>query len=149
MIIQDLQYDFDDELSLKSFSNQNFSEAEDIFSGKNIYGSVFYNEVPDSKIFPKGMKGVTFVNCNMDNLIIPEGNEVIYTNGLSQKRFENQNDGNDWLIDENNEPVKPVNHKIFTKLGLPMPDPIDIPEERVSGRAVDLIKVAEEANQAI
>jgi hypothetical protein len=52
-----------------------------------------------------------------------------------------QNDGNDWLIDKDNKPIMPFNHKIFTKFNLPMPKPEDIPLEKAK-EAIDLVAIA-------
>ena len=142
MRIANLSYDFDDKLSLQNFSNMNFTESRVKFSGKAIYGTLFYNETPDSSIFPPGTTGMTLVNCNVDNLILPLDTVVIFNNGLQRKRFKVQNDGNDWIIDDNNLPVKPLGHKLFMKLGLPVPDPTDIPLKK-SPEIIDLIKVAQ------
>ena len=68
-----------------------------------IRGSCFSQEKPDTRIFPSDMVGVTFINCNLDNCIIPEGNFII---DCSQKKFKVQSDGKDWILDENYKPVE-------------------------------------------
>ena len=106
-----------------------------------VYASSFYQEgFLDAQVFPKDMKGVTFINCNLDNCFIPEGNIVI---GGTQKRIMVQNDLNDWILDEDNNPVKPVDHQYFEKFGLEVPKPEDIPETKCES-CIDLRKVAEE-----
>lgn len=52
--------------------------------------------------------------------------------GCSRIRHKVQNDLNDWLIDKDNKPTMPVDHKLYTKLGLPIPDPKDIPATKQS-----------------
>jgi hypothetical protein len=143
MRIPELEFDFDDELSLKVFTNNNFAEQAISFSNKAIYGSCFLQETPDSNIFPEGMTNVTFVNCNLDNVVIPDGCTVINTNGAEAQRFAVQNDLNDWIIDSKNAPVAPVDYKFYEKKGLPVPDPKDIPAQKVS-EPVDLLKAAEQ-----
>lgn len=118
----------------------NKGSPEKISDGINVYATVFSMENPDSQVFRKDIKGVTFYNCNLDNCIVPEGNTVV---GGSQRRFKVQNDGNDWLIDELNNPLLPIDHKMFTKFRLPMPDPKDIPVQKVI-EIINLKKVAEE-----
>ncbi len=150
MKIPELDYNFDDELSLKDFFNKDLSKSGIDFNDKFIYGTSFGNESPDFETFPKGMTGVTFVNCNLDIIIIPKGNTYIYTNGLSKRRLKVQNDLNYWLIDEDDNPIKIADFKIFDKLGLPLPDPKDIPKEQLS-EYINLVKVAQDlkSNQEI
>lgn len=62
-----------------------------------------------------------------------------------QDRYEAQNDGNDWHINENNEPIEIIGAEIFDKLGLERPKPEDLPDFATK-RPVDWIKVAKEAD---
>ena len=62
-------------------------------------------ETPDTKLFNDDMTGVTFVEGNLDNVFIPDGNTVI---GASQKRFKVQEDGFDWLIDAEGKPIERI-----------------------------------------
>ena len=112
----------------------------DIADNQVVYGSCYSQETPNSVIFRPDMTGVTFRNCNLMNVLIPPGNTVI---DCQTQRFKVQNDHNDWMIDALDKPVLPLNHKIFTKRGLPMPDPKDIPAVK-SPERVDLVKAAEE-----
>lgn len=130
----EIQYDCSDEFSFKDFTGRANLNPLGV-----VYGSCFSQETPDSHIFPDNITGVTFIKCNLDNVFIPQGNTVI---DCWQRRFKVQDDLNDWLIGTDNKPTMPFNHKIFTKLGLPMPLPKDIPPPKVSER-IDLIKVAE------
>lgn len=134
------EYNINDEFSFKDFAGKPAKHHyENMPSNIVIYGSCFSQETPDIHIFPENLTGVTFIKCNLENVFIPIGNTII---DCSQRRFFVQNDKNDWLIDINNNPTMPTNHKYFTKLGLPMPLPKDIPITKVD-EAVDLIKVAE------
>lgn len=134
----DYPYDFSEKYSYGDFTGHCLAERDDM-DGIAIYGSCFSQEVPDTESLPKGLNGVTFVACNLDNVLIPPGNTVI---DCSQKRFQVQNDGNDWLIDDKGMPEKPVNYRMFEKLALPMPKPEDIPAEKQAER-VDLKTIAE------
>lgn len=139
--LDEVNYEVDDELSFRVFNGWEFlSRPEYDFKGKTIYASSFYNETPDYQVFPEDMKGAIFIKCNLDNVLIPEGNTLIQ---CSQRRFKVQNDLNDWLVDEADVAILPVGHEVFTKLDLPMPDPKDIPTEKVVD-PIDLRKVAEE-----
>ena len=128
------EYNLNDDYSFKDFTGRSNLEVSGI-----IYGSCFSQEIPDNHIFPDNMTGVTFIKCNLDNVFIPAGNTII---DCSQRIFFVQNDKNDWLINELNLPIMPVNHKYFTKFGLPMPLPEDIPIVKAE-EPIDLIKVAE------
>ncbi len=123
--------------SRKDFTGQNLTERTDM-SGQTITGSCFSQEVPDTVVFPAAMSGVTFINCNLDNCFIPEGNTV---EGGSTRRFEMQNDLNDWEIDESGDPVRLVNYRYFEKMGLDQPLPEDIPDELLD-EAVDYMDPA-------
>ncbi len=128
------KYNCSDEFSFKDFTGRSNLEVLGI-----IYGSCFSQEIPDSRIFPDTMTGVTFIKCNLDNVFIPNGNTVI---DCSQRRFKVQNDLNDWITDDKGVPTEPINAKVFIKLELPMPETVDIPTYQVDTR-IDLIKVAE------
>lgn len=133
------EYDIDDELSFKNFTGFEFySRPEYDFSNKIVYQTCFSQETPDSDIF-KDVRGATFIKCNMDNVLIPDGNTVI---DCWQRRYKVQNDLNDWLVDTTDKPTMPIDHKIFTKFGLPIPDPKDIPADKVE-KVIDLRKEAE------
>ncbi len=110
------------EMSQKDFTGKDLKDMD--LNGRVIYASCFSQEIPDSEIFPQDMVGVTFLNCNLDNCVIPEGNLVL---GGSNRRFEAQTDGNDWEIDENFEPTRPLDWERYEKFGLPMPSPDDLP----------------------
>lgn len=102
---------YNDEWSFKILMNQ---YALDIPDGIVIYRSSFYWEQPDSKPFRDDMRGVTFVNCNLDNLIIPNGNTVI---GGSQRKFKAQADGEDWIVNDQKQPLEPLNKERFIAEG--------------------------------
>lgn len=70
-----------------------------------IVCSCFSQQKPDTVIFPEEMTGVTFINCNLDNVLIPPGNTV---EGGLHRRYLTLEDGTDWIIDENNNPVEPL-----------------------------------------
>lgn len=122
--------------SRKDFTGRTLVEATDL-NGQTIRGSCFSQEVPDSHIFPEDMTGVTFINCNLDNVFIPDGNTL---QDCSNRRFEAQNDLNDWEIDHNDDPVKLVNSLILDKLGIEQPTPDLIPDEPVT-EPVDYIEI--------
>lgn len=132
-----IEIEYDDEWSFKNFVNQDLHHLTQIHD-VIIYSSQFYWEKPDSNPFPSWAKNLTFIKCNLDNIIIPNDSVVIQ---CSQKRFESQNDLNDWEIDSDDNPVRPVIYQVFEKLGLDIPHPDDIPEEPVTA-PIDLLKIA-------
>lgn len=123
-------------------SRQDFTGVAfvDITDGAYVYGACFSQETPDSKIFRANMRNVTFRNCNLMNVHIPQPNNNTVID-CQVDTFKAQNDGNDWIVDNLGAPVKPLMHTVFTKLGLPMPLARDIPAERVE-KLVDLIAEA-------
>lgn len=119
--------------SRKDFTGRNLTERTDM-DGLTIYGSCFSQEIPDTRCFPEDLRGVTFISCNLDNCYIPPGNNI---EGGTHERYQVQNDLNDWLIDENNIPLACMDYLYFYKMGLPHPNPADIPDAAVSER-IDL-----------
>ena len=120
--------EFNDKYSHKLFKIKDLINDRDI-NNQVIYSSCFCCDKPESQMFPEDMKGVKFYNCNLDNCIIPDGNEVI---SGSVRRFKVQNDNEDWIIDRNDKLIEPINKKIFVKLGLST-DPKDIPKTKIKG----------------
>lgn len=102
--------------SFKDFTGQILSDKTDM-SNQIITGSCFSQETPDTHVFPEDMTGTTFIDCNLDNVFIPQGNTVIRG---TQKRFIVQNDLRDWIIDENNNPIKLVQEDFWVDNGYPI-----------------------------
>lgn len=94
----------DPKYSNKDFTGQDLTMRTDM-SGIIIEGSCFSHETPNSDCFPPDMTGTTFVDSNLDNCIIPPGNVLVRG---SNRRFEAQEDGKDYIVDQNNEPVIPL-----------------------------------------
>lgn len=119
--------EFDDKLSGKDFTGKSLKD-EHILPGTNIYASVFYQEnKPDEHIFPEDMAGVSFYNCNLDNVYVPLGNTII---GGTHKNMMVQNDLRDWEIDETAKPIKVSNEKYWIAEGCSV-DPKDIPLTKI------------------
>ena len=130
------EYDCSDEFSFKDFTGRGDVHFGGMKADMIIYGSCFSHEIPDIQIFPD--IPITFIKCNLDNVRLSSKQTAI---DCWQRRFKVQNDRNDWLIDAVAKPVMPFNHKVFTKMDLPMPLPKDIPLVMVT-EVVDLIEVA-------
>lgn len=81
--------------SSRDFTGQSLIDASDM-DGLTITGSCFAQQYPDTMVFPLRIVGVTFINCNLDNCHVPDGNIV---KGGSQRRIL----ALDCLVDENNK----------------------------------------------
>lgn len=127
-----IKYKVDDKLSNKDMTGWDLSDRKDL-DGKIIYNSCLSHETPNAEILPSNLSGAIFIACNLDNVLIPKGNQII---DCSVKRFQIQNDGEDWIIDTKTlDPVEPIAKKMFLKLGLSI-DPADIPADKQDVSAV-------------
>jgi len=133
-ILEDLV--FDDVLSFQNFTQRCLITRD--FNNKIVYASCFSQDNPDTVVFNSDTIGTIFVNCNLDNVLIPVG---VIIRGGSQRRYKVQNDGNDWIVSKQDKPLEPINAKQFIKRGLPIPDPKDIPLVKVE-KAIDLLEEA-------
>lgn len=120
--------------SHKDFTNHDLSDRLDM-DNLIIENSCFSQERPKSKIFPPSLRGVTFIDCNLDNCEISPDNHAI---NCSRKSFQVQNDGEDWHIDPNTlQPLAPLNDKEFAKYGLSI-NPLDISPIRLEKSIIQL-----------
>ncbi len=125
---------FNDKYSGKGnpYHNLDFTKETDLKPGTIIYASVFYQEwvegdtEVEKHIFPNTMTGVTFYNCNLDNVYIPLGNTVI---GGLHRKIKIQNDLDDWELNNDLTPKEPLNKEKRLEAGVSI-DPKDIPNEK-------------------
>ncbi len=100
------------------------------FNNTVIIGSSFFHfNKPNTWVFPENMTGVVFKQCNLDNVYIPIGNFII-TEGndkSTNKKIKTQNDLDDWILDDNLNPLEPMNKEERLKAGVSI-NPLDIPE---------------------
>ena len=121
---------YSDKYSLKDFTGRNLLDATDL-EGAVIYGSCFSQEIPDTNVFPVSIKKITLINCNTDNLYIKSGWIVI---GGSERRFKVQNDRMDWIVDNSNMPLEPLDKEEYIKLGISVNSkdlPIEMMEKNI------------------
>lgn len=118
---------FNDDYSFGNFSNQDLAHFDDL-RDMVIYSSQFYWEKPNSRPFPAQATGLTFINCNLDNIVMPP--DAIIQN-CSQRNFKDQNDGEDWFVDGNGLPTAPINLQLYLDLGVST-NPADIPSHPLS-----------------
>lgn len=114
-------YNCSDEFSQKDFTHKFLTDR--VLDGLVIYASSFSHEEPDTRVFPPNMTGVIFLNCSLDNVIVPPGNVVL---GGSQRRYRVQNDLRDWEIDAEGNPTVVLNEKHWEMKKIST-DPRDIP----------------------
>ncbi len=127
------------EYSHKDFTGQHLSHRKDM-SNQVIIGSCFSQEVPNSQVFPSNMKGTNFINCNLDNCIIPKGN--IISGGVARS-FQIQNDLEDWVVSKDGTPLEPVNIEVFKDNNLSI-DPLVIPKTKKSQSVILEAAIARE-----
>ena len=142
MLEQNKKYSFGD------FTGQSLRDVPAAeFNDTEIVGSCFYQEdVPDTKVLPDDIKGVTFRRCNLDNVFIPTGNKLV-TEGweaCTNKRLMLQpptpkgtpckEDPPDvvqlWIVDKDNRPIEALDKECFISEGRSI-DPKDIPEHHI------------------
>ena len=111
------KFEANEQFSFKSFVNQSVRDhysTEQLSPGIVIYRSSFYHEVPNSKSFPDDMTGVMFIDCNLDNVVLPPGN---YTVNCSQKVFKDI-DGIDQFLSPD---LKRVLGPVYINKNIPLP----------------------------
>lgn len=90
-----------------SFSNRDFTgldilDAGEFINDMTIICSCFSQQKPDTRVFPDNVQNLILQYCNLDNVYIPAGVTVFE---CSTRRIIVQ-DGDDWLADENNNPIE-------------------------------------------
>lgn len=124
--------------SNRDFTGQILSDRTDM-DGLTIENSCFSNETPNTHVFPDSMRGVTLVDCNLDNLFLPNDTQMVR---CSHRFFQVQNDGEDWIVDPDTlEPIEPLNGDGFERLGLST-NPKDLPKEQLDKSILELTKEA-------
>jgi hypothetical protein len=121
--------------SFKDYMNRSFTSVSALeFSNTEIKGSCFYQEGDAKEIFPTGMTGVTFIRCNLDNVVVPVGNTIDKT--CINRKIKVQNDLEDWLLNTDNTPKEPMRKAEYIRLGISI-DPADIPVTKVTESVVE------------
>jgi len=112
----------------RGFKRQSFINVDpEEFNNTEIIGSSFSQTEAFTDVFPPGMAGVVFTNCNLNNCNMPNDNAVV--NG-THEHHKTQNDGEEWIINGGMKPKNPLCPERFDKYGLSK-DPLDIPAEPV------------------
>lgn len=126
--IDDMEFTYDDKYSLKDYTDKTLLDVNpEELEGITIFGSCFSKEIPDTKVFPDTIKKLTLINCNLDNVYIKPQWRVI---GGTRKKFKAQNDLEDWFVDNNNNPIEPLEKEKFLELGIST-DPKNIPKQKL------------------
>lgn len=93
------------ELSNKDLTGLDLSFRSDL-NNKIIAFSCLSHEKPNSRCLPDNLTGAIFIMCNLDNVFVPNGNQVI---DCSTRCFAAQQDGRDWILNPNTlEPISPL-----------------------------------------
>lgn len=116
-------YNCSDDYSFKDFTSTVYFREN--LSNIVIYASCFICEKPDHPLFQGTLTNVTFIKCNLDNVLIPQGAILI---DCTQRRFLVQNDLRDWEVDGDNVPIKVINEKFWIQQGFSV-NPADIPNK--------------------
>lgn len=85
----------------KDFTGRDLSDREDM-SDLMIEGLCLSQSTP-SHVLPAHLTNTTFIDSNLDNVIVPAGNFMIR---CANRRFIPMEDGNDWEIDDDGNPIK-------------------------------------------
>ncbi len=135
--IENLNYHYDQDICA-DLSHRRINLIDRNWNDFVFYALDFSQGSPDTHIFPEDMTGAVFINCNLDNVFLPEGNTVI---GGTKKKFRVQNDGRDWYLNEQDQPTRPTNEKYWVKHDT-FTDPMYIPETQleVTPEHIDALK---------
>jgi hypothetical protein len=128
----DLAKQQNEKYSQKDFTGRSLRDAKDL-KDMVIYGSCFSQETPDTKVFPDNMTGVTFLNSNLDNVFVPEGNTII---GGIHRKFKVQADLNDWILNDDSTPKEPIMKEEYQRLGISI-DPKDLPTKMMTENIIE------------
>ena len=131
-IWQDQPFTYDDRFSLQEFITRQLLIP--IPRGTTVYASTFEREIPDTHVFSDTMNGVTFIECNLNNVFIPSGNIVKNFYRPQPIRFKAQNDLRDWEVGAGTTPLRLLDAEYWWDLGFST-DPADIPTEIISDRS--------------
>jgi hypothetical protein len=119
--------------SMGSFTNRSVDIPDDVI----VYSSDFSWETPDSEPFRPDMRGVIFICSTFLNVIIPEGNLLINEvndgtcgHPTPTARYKAQNDGEDWLINNLDIPIEPI-EKERLQMQSKNTDPSSIPTKPI------------------
>ena len=142
MLIPSLAFaqDYNEKYSFRDFTHQKFTDIDaSEFNNTTIDSSCFYQESlyssdalsvtppsPMVDVFPSGMTGVVFKECNLDNVNVPAGNIII---DGTHKKIRVCNDAEDWILDVDNKPLEPMDKEQRIEAGV-WYLPKDIPDKQ-------------------
>lgn len=119
--------------SFQDYHSQDLRARADVIAALvangRAYRCCFAQPSPDTVVFPDDL-AIEFVECDVSNCVIPVGCSLDDISISKTKRYATQNDGDDWVVDSDNNPLYPVNLKYRILCGMSI-NPADIPEEPV------------------
>jgi len=117
----------------KDFTDRDLSKTDPgTWNGTVVKSMCLYQQATDGigvtldprkHVLPPGIKDVVFEGCNLDNCHVPAGATMV---DCTNKRIRVQNDLDDWELDSDNKPVKPVATKLRQRHGVSI-KPEDLP----------------------
>lgn len=112
--------------SYRDFLQHDLRETNALDWTGEVVGSCFQQDRPRTPVFPDDAT-CTFVRCNLNNCEIPKGCKV--DKSCCHHQHEEQNDGEQWILDKQNRPAKPLGEKQFDRLKLSK-NSNDIPDQK-------------------
>lgn len=109
--------------SHKAYMRRTFLDDDPAEWAGEVWRTCFGRETPDTQVLPPGAT-CTFIECNLSNVAIPPG--CIVGEGCQTTRFLWQDDEEDWIVDDQGNPIEPLDKKRFERDG-ESTDPADIP----------------------
>lgn len=108
--------------SFQDYTGRTFLADDPANWAGEIVGACFGHETPDTEVFPPGTV-CTLERCNLSNVAMPPGCTI--GEGCQTTRFRVQADGEDWVVDDQGNPIEPLDKKRFEEDG-ESTDPADI-----------------------
>lgn len=122
--------------SFKDFTGKSLNSVPvEELNGTCVKGSCFYQEILEKEpvefkeVFPKDMKNVEFVRCNLSNVLVSSENTFGPDN--QHELIAVQNDLQDWIMESSSkEAVEPIRKEEFIEKKLNI-DPAKIPAKKI------------------
>lgn len=100
--------EINEKYSYKDFSGQILiNEPAGDFSNSEIIGANFFQcNQPRKNVFPSGSENIEFIDCNLDNCVLPSNSTLTRSTNLQIKVI----DGEDCIVDELENKINTIDH---------------------------------------